>query len=131
MLPFKSVLQRGNFKNLRIIPVISDSGGDGNCLIDVFEFIKSEEFKKLYPELASKKFADLKITVINMGAADAGTTAKSFDFQIIKGCPTNAAELALLNGVCMIQENAAGGIVIVDPQYMYLGTLPEIKNSLF
>ncbi len=128
MLPFKSVLQRGNFKNLRIIPVISDSGGDGNCLIDVFEFIQSEEFKKLYPELASKKFADLKITVINMGAADAGTTAKSFDFQIIKGCPTNAAELALLNGVCMIQENAAGGIVIVDPQYMYLGTLPEIKN---
>lgn len=128
MLPFRSILHHGNFKNLRIIPVLSDQGGDGNCLIDVFEFIKSEDFKTAYPELASKPFGDLKIAVVNMGSANAESTAKNFDFQIINGYPTNAAELALLNGVCMIQNNVAGGIVIIDPEYMYLGTLPEIKN---
>ncbi|MDD5021295.1 MAG: hypothetical protein PHR82_04040 [Endomicrobiaceae bacterium] len=128
MSPLKSILRQGNFKNLRIIPILSDHGGDGNCLIDVFEFIKSEDFKTAYPELASKSFGDLKITVINMGSANAESTAKNFDFQIIKGYPANAVELALLNGICMIQNNVAGGIVIVDPKYMYLGTFPEIKN---
>ncbi|MDD3053975.1 MAG: hypothetical protein PHG84_06230 [Endomicrobiaceae bacterium] len=120
----------GNFKNLNIETLLlNNDGGSGNSLIDIFSFLQSDDLKIKYPNLIDKDLSEMKIVVINIDGAPSSSVTQPLDVEVITQ-KTTPIELALLNGIGLIQKNKKenGNIVIVDPSYMYLGNLAQTDN---
>ncbi|MFA6614120.1 MAG: hypothetical protein WCS83_04990, partial [Endomicrobiia bacterium] len=120
----------GNFKKLNIEPLlVNNDGGSGNSLIDIFSFLQSDNLKMKYPNLIDKDLSELKIVVINIDGTPPSLVTKPLDVEVIAQ-KTTPIELALLNGIGLIQNNKKenGNIVVVDPSYMYLGNLSQTDN---
>lgn len=120
----------GNLKNLNIETLLFDNvGGSGNSLIDIFSFLQSEEFKRKYPQFAGKDLSELKILAVNIDGTPSPLVTTPLDIEIVSH-RTTPVELAILNGISLMQNNKKenGNIVIVDPSYMYLGSLEQADN---
>jgi hypothetical protein len=124
-----SVTNFGNFKKTKIAYVISEQSGSGNSILSVYEFLRSEEFKTQYPELATRPLSELKIAVININSAKPDDIMASLNINILNK-RTTATVLSLLNAVCLIQDSKKekGNMVIVNPSYMYIGDLTATGN---
>ena len=125
----RNIRKFGNFQSVPIEPIITKNDGNGNSLLDLFDFIQSKQFEKDYPSLSHKNMKDLKIVVININETASSIINRQIDMEIIDK-QTTPLELSLLNAVCMIQKNSGqkGDIVIADPGYMYLGNLTQTDN---
>ena len=125
----RNIRKFGNLQSIPIEPIITQSDGNGNSLLDVFNFIQSKMFEKDYPSLSQKDLKDLKIVVINVNETSSSIINQQLDMEILDK-QTTPLELSLLNAICMIQKNnkQKGNIVIADPGYMYLGNLTQTDN---
>lgn len=125
----RNIRKFGNFQSVPIEPIITKNDGNGNSLLDVFDFIQSKQFEKDYPSLSQKDIKDLKIVVININETASSVINRQIDMEIIDK-QTTPLELSLLNSICMIQKNSnqKGNIVIANPGYMYLGNLKQADN---
>lgn len=123
----RNIRKHGNLKSVPVEPVITESFGTGNTLLDIFDFIQSKQFLKDYPTLSQKDVKDLKIVVVNIDGASSEFINKLLDIEILDK-QTTSVELSLLNAIGMIQQNQNGSIVIADPTYMYLGDLIQSDN---
>ncbi len=124
-----SITRFGNLSKMKTAYVVSDGYGSGNSILSVYEYLRSENFKNDYPELAGKPVSELKIAVINMDSSHPDDITSEFDIKILNN-RTNAAELALLNAISLMQNSKkeTGNMVIVNPRYMYLGDLTAPGN---
>ena len=107
----RNIRKFGNFKSVPIEPIITKNDGNGNSLLDVFDFIQSKQFEKDYPSLSHKNMKDLKIVVININETASSIINRQIDMEIIDK-QTTPLELSLLNAVCMIQKNSGQNICI-------------------
>ena len=119
----------GNLQAVPIEYIITENDGNGNALLNAFDFVQSRQFVQDYPSLSQKDLKDLKIAIININETSPTTINNKLDMEIIDK-QTTPLEVALLNAVRMIQKNdkRAGNIVIANPGYMYLGNLTQTDN---
>ncbi|WP_372520683.1 hypothetical protein [Candidatus Ruminimicrobiellum ovillum] len=125
----RNIRKFGNLQSVPIESIVTKNDGNGNSLLDVFNFIQSKQFEKDYPSLSQKDLRDLKIVVVNINETNSSAINQQLDMEILDK-QTTPLELSLLNAVCMIQKNKGqkGNIVIADPGYMYLGNLTQTNN---
>lgn len=125
----RNIRRFGNLQSVPIESLVTENDGNGNSLLDVFNFIQSKQFEKDYPSLTQKDLRDLKIVVININETSSQIINRQLDMEILDK-QTTPLELSVLNAVCMAQKNKGqkGNIVIADPGYMYLGNLTQTDN---
>nr|MCR4662326.1 hypothetical protein [Endomicrobiaceae bacterium] len=125
----KNIRKFGNLQSVPIESVISESDGNGDNLLSVFDFIQSKQFEKDYPSLSKKDLKNLRIAIINVNEIPSTTINRQLDMEIVDK-QTTPLELSLLNAVRMIQKRNKhkGNIVIANPSYMYLGDLTQTDN---
>ncbi len=125
----RNIRRFGNLQSVPIESLVTENDGNGNSLLDVFNFIQSKQFEKDYPSLTQKDLRDLKIVVININETSSQIINRQLDMEILDK-QTTPLELSVLNAVCMVQKNKGqkGNIVIADPGYMYLGNLSQTDN---
>ena len=125
----RNIRKFGNLQSVPIESIVTENDGNGNSLLDVFNFIQSKQFEKEYPSLSQKDLKDLKIVVININETASPIINQQLDMEILDK-QTTPLELSILNAVCMMQKNSRqnGNIVVADPTYMYLGNLTQTDN---
>lgn len=124
-----NIRKDGNLKSVPIEIVTTENYGNGNTMLDVFDFVQSDSFVRDYPLLSNKQLKDLKLAIVNIDEEDFSAATKSIGIEI-SNKEITAIELALLNAIGMIQQNnnKNGNIVVADSSYLYVGDLVQTSN---